>query len=97
MVHNYELMFIVRPDVDEETLNATREKVQATITANGGEIADVQDMGKRRFAYEIEKYREGFYTVYKFKAPTSVVKELDHVVRITDNIMRHLIINLDEK
>ncbi|WP_124728575.1 30S ribosomal protein S6 [Staphylospora marina] len=97
MVHNYELMFIVRPDVDEETLKAAREKVQSTIAANGGEITDVQDMGKRRFAYEIDKFREGIYTVYKFKAPTTVVKELDHLVRITDNIMRHLIINLDEK
>jgi small subunit ribosomal protein S6 len=97
MTHNYEIMFIVRPDVDEETLKAIREKVQATIMENGGEITNVQDMGKRRFAYEIQKYREGIYTVYNFKAEPNVVKELDHVIRINDNIMRHMIINMDEK
>jgi small subunit ribosomal protein S6 len=97
MTHNYEIMFIVRPDVDEETLKAIREKVQATIMENGGEITNVQDMGKRRFAYEIQKYREGIYTVYNFKAAPNVVKELDHVIRINDNIMRHMIINMDEK
>lgn len=97
MIHNYEIMFIVRPDVDEETLKAIREKVQSTITENGGEITDVNDMGKRRLAYEINKFREGIYTVYNFKATADVVKELDHVIRISDSIMRHLIVNMDEK
>jgi len=96
-MHNYEIMFIVRPDVDEEGLKATREKVQATITGNGGEITDTQDMGKRRLAYEINKYREGIYTVYNFKAAANVVNELDHVIRISDDIMRHIIVNIDEK
>lgn len=97
VTHNYEIMFIVRPDVDEEKLKATREKIQATITGNGGEITDTKDMGKRRLAYEINKYREGVYTVYNFKATADVVNELDHVIRISDDIMRHIIVNMDEK
>jgi small subunit ribosomal protein S6 len=96
-MHNYEIMFIVRPDVDEETVKATREKVQATITENGGELTNIDDMGKRRLAYEINNHREGVYSVYTFKGEAGVVDELDHVIRINDNIMRHLIINIDEK
>lgn len=97
MQHNYELMFIIRPDVDEETVAATREKVSATITEKNGEIVDTDDMGKRRLAYEIDRYREGIYTVVNFKAEANVVKELDYVIGINDHIMRHMIINVDEK
>ncbi|MGA8942288.1 MAG: 30S ribosomal protein S6 [Thermoactinomyces sp.] len=97
MQHNYELMFIVRPDVDDETLAATREKVYATITGKNGEITDKDDMGKRRLAYEIDRYREGIYTVVNFKAEADVVKELDYVIGINDSILRHMIINVDEK
>lgn len=97
MQHNYEMMFIIRPDIDDETLTATREKVFATITEKDGEITDKDDMGKRRFAYEIDRYREGIYTVVNFKAKADVVKELDYVIGINDNILRHMIINVDEK
>ncbi|RAL23396.1 30S ribosomal protein S6 [Thermoflavimicrobium daqui] len=96
-MRKYELNFIVRPDVDEETLKATREKVQAVITNGGGEILEEQDLGKRRLAYMIDKYREGIYTIYSFNADADVVSELDRVININDNIIRHLTINVDEK
>lgn len=96
-MHKYELMFIVRPDLDEETLKATREKIQGIITTHGGEIAKADDMGKRRLAYLIDKYREGVYTVYNFNSSTEVVAELDRVINIDENIIRHMIINKDEK
>jgi small subunit ribosomal protein S6 len=96
-MHNYELMFIVRPDVDEETLKTTREKIQSVITEHGGEITDVQDMGRRRLAYMIQKFREGIYTVYNFKANAAVVNELNHTLNINDNVIRHMVINIDEK
>lgn len=96
-MHKYELMFIVRPDVDEETLKATREKVQSIIAEHGGEVTKVDDLGKRRFAYLIDKYREGFYTVVNFEGKTEVVSELDHVLNISDYVIRHMTINIDEK
>ncbi|SFI69801.1 30S ribosomal protein S6 [Thermoflavimicrobium dichotomicum] len=96
-MRKYEVNFIVRPDADEETLKATREKVKSVITENGGEILEEQDMGKRRLAYMIDKYREGIYTVYTFKANPDLVSELDRVININDNIIRHLTINLEEK
>lgn len=104
-MNNYEMMFIVRPDVDEETLTATREKVQSIIRDQGGQITEEKDMGKRRFAYTIVykqgneplKYNEGYYTVYHFQANTSVVDELNRVINIDDRVLRHLVLNLDDK
>lgn len=104
-MRNYEIMFIVRPDVDEETLKASREKVQSIIAEHDGSVTEENDMGKRRFAYTIVhkrgnepvKYNEGYYTVYNFQANTSVVEELNRVLNIDDRVLRHLVINLDEK
>lgn len=104
-MHKYEIMFIVRPDVDEEELQASREKVQSVIKEHNGQITDENDMGKRHFAYTItykqgnepKKYKEGFYTLYNFEAHADVVNELNRVLNIDDRILRHLVINLDEK
>jgi small subunit ribosomal protein S6 len=104
-MNNYEMMFIVRPDVDEETLAASREKVQTIIAEHNGQISEEKDMGKRRLAYIIPfkqgsepiKYTEGYYTVYNFTATTDVVDELNRVVNIDDKFLRHLVINLAEK
>ncbi len=100
---NYEVMFIVRPDVDEEALEATRKKVQAIIADHDGTLIEEKDMGKRRFAYTIVykqgnepiKYNEGYYTVYTFQANTDVVDELNRVLNIDDRVLRHLAINLE--
>ena len=104
-MRDYEIMFIVRPDVDEEGLKASREKVQSIIAEHDGSLTDEQDMGKRRFAYTIVqkqgnepvKYNEGYYTVYNFKANTDVVAELNRVLNIDDRVLRHIVINLDEE
>lgn len=96
-MHKYELMYIVRPDVDEDTLKATREKVAGVITGNGGEIVKSDDMGKRRLAYLIDKYREGVYTVVNFNAAATMVAELERVINIDENIIRHMVVNMDEK
>ena len=96
-MHNYELMFVTRTDVDEEALKATREKVESVITSGGGEVVSFDDMGKRRLAYEIDKHREGIYSLYNFRSTPDVVKELERIININDNILRHLTINTDEK
>jgi small subunit ribosomal protein S6 len=93
----YELMFMVRPDIGEEILKATREKVKAIITDNDGKITHVNDMGKRRLAYMIDKHREGIYSVYTFEANTHVLNELNRVVNIDENIIRHITVNIDKK
>ncbi|MBW5448786.1 30S ribosomal protein S6 [Cohnella sp. CFH 77786] len=89
-MRNYELMYIIRPDVEAETVQAVTEKFQGII-ANGGEIAKHDVWGKKRLAYEINKHREGTYVLVQFKAPASVVAELERVLKITDEVIRHMV------
>lgn len=89
-MRKYEVMYIVRPDVEQEALQAVIEKFQGIIN-NGGEITKHDVMGKRRLAYEINKHREGHYVLVHFTATPAVVAELDRVMKISDEIIRSLI------
>lgn len=90
-MRKYEVMFIIRSDVDQEVVDATVEKFQ-NIVNNGGEIVKSDVQGKRRLAYEIDKQRDGIYVLFNFNAPSEVVAELDRVMKISDEIIRHLIV-----
>jgi len=90
-MRNYEVMFILRPDLEDEALQAVTDKFRSIITS-GGEIRKEDVWGKRRLAYEIRRFREGYYVVIKFSATPDVVKELDRVLRISDEVIRHLIV-----
>jgi small subunit ribosomal protein S6 len=91
-MRNYEVMYIVRPELDQEAVQAVTDKFQAIITNGGGEITKHDVQGKRRLAYEIQKLRDGIYVLVKFNAEPHVVGELDRVMKITDEIIRHLIV-----
>lgn len=90
-MRNYELLYIIRPDVEADTVQAVTEKFQGIITSGGGEITKHEVWGKKRLAYEINKFREGTYVLVQFKSETAVVAELERVLKITDEIMRHMI------
>lgn len=90
-MRKYEVMFIVRSDVEQELLDATVEKFQ-NIVNNGGELTKSEVLGKRRLAYEIDKHRDGIYVLFNFNAPAEVVAELDRVMKISDEVIRHLIV-----
>lgn len=90
-MRNYELMYIIRPDVEQETVQAVVEKFQGII-GNGGEIVKHDIMGKRRLAYEINKFRDGTYVLVHFASPTEVVTELERVLKITDEVIRHIVV-----
>jgi len=91
-MRNYELMYIIRPDVETDTVQAVAEKIQDVIRNGGGEVRKHEVMGKRRLAYEIGKFREGIYVLVLFSAEPSLVAELERVLRITDEVVRHLVI-----
>ena len=93
-MRKYEIMYIIRTDLDEQVVQTVTEKFQ-TIINNGGEISKHHVMGKRRLAYEINKYRDGIYVLVNFSAKPDVVKELDRVMRISDEIIRYLIVQDD--
>jgi len=89
-------MYVIRPDLNEESTKEAVEKFQNVITANGGEITKVEEMGKRRLAYEIQGYHEGVYVLIYFQAEPQVVAELERNLKISDAIIRYLIVK-DEK
>lgn len=90
-MRKYEVMYIIRTDIEEEVVQSTIEKLQSVIT-NGGEITKHEVMGKRRLAYEIDKFRDGIYVLVQFNATSEVVAELDRVMKISDEVIRSLII-----
>lgn len=92
-MRKYELMYILRPDLEQEAVEATAEKIKGVITDQGGEIVEHEIMGKRRLAYEIQKFRDGIYVLVQFKAEPQAVSELERVIRITDVVIRHLVVN----
>ena len=94
---NYELMFIINPTLEEEKKNAVVEKVTEIITNGGGEVSKTDVWGMRKLAYPIEKKEEGYYVVIEFQAAPELPKELNRRLRISDDVMRHLVINKDAK
>lgn len=91
---NYELMFIIDPALEEEQKAELVEKVKGII-AEDGEVGEVDVWGMRKLAYPIQKKMEGYYVVVEFKASPTLPKELDRRLRISDAVMRHIIINKD--
>jgi small subunit ribosomal protein S6 len=88
----YEVMFIMRPEVTEEKRNQDLEKFK-NIIASEGEVLSVEDMGLRKLAYEIEKVREGYYYLINYKALNTLNQELERNMRISDDIMRFIVVN----
>jgi len=90
-MRKYEVMYILRPETEQETVQALVEKFNGII-GNGGEVTKQDVMGKRRLAYEINKIRDGIYVLVHFNATSEVVAELDRVMKITDEVIRYLIV-----
>ena len=93
----YELLFFVSPSIDEETRAATMKRVETAIAAGNGAIDNVDDWGKRKLAYEINGLTDGDYTLIDFHAEPENIAELDRVLRITDAIVRHMIVKRTDR
>lgn len=91
-MRKYETIFILDPSFDEEAVKASIEKFKGVIENGGGTVENVDEWGKRKLAYEIAKVNEGFYTLINFEANTELPKELDRVFRITDGVIRHIVV-----
>ena len=90
-MRKYEVMYIIRPDVEQENVQALVEKFNGIIS-NGGEVTKTDVIGKRRLAYEINKLRDGYFVLVHFNATSEVVNELDRVMKIADEVIRSLIV-----
>lgn len=96
ILNSYETIFIVDATLDEETVTGLKDKFTSLIEKNG-ELESVDEWGKRRLAYEINDRTEGYYYLVNFKADAEFPKELDRQYKITDGILRTIIIRKEEK
>jgi small subunit ribosomal protein S6 len=95
-LREYELMFVLTPDLQEDGVTAATERVSAMITSRGGEITKVEPWGRRRLAYPIRRHLDGYYTVMRFRLDASHTDELDRNLRLTEQVLRHLIVRAEE-
>ena len=95
-MRTYELMLILNPQLEEEAIEATLQKVESIVTTGNGEILNVNKWGKRRLAYEINDNTDGFYVVIDLKAENEVTFELERILKITGEVLRHLLIRKGE-
>ena len=96
-MHKYELAVVLNAKLEEDDKTASLEKVKALIERFGGQITNVDDWGKKRLAYEIQKMNEGFYYFIQFDAEASAPAEIESRIRIMDNVIRYLIVRADEE
>jgi small subunit ribosomal protein S6 len=88
----YELLYFVDPAATEEMRAGAMKRIEVAITTNGGTIDSVEDWGKRKLAFEVDKLNEGDYTLINFQADPNDIAELDRVLRINDAVKRHMIV-----
>ncbi len=93
----YEIMFIVKTTMEEAKIKSTIDNMKKIITDGKGKIVEAKEMGERKLAYPIKKELNGFYCVLKVEAKPEVVSEFDRKAQLSETILRHLIIKLDEE
>lgn len=91
-MRDYELMYIVRPNVADDELTSVNDKVESMINNLGGSVGEKNPWGKRRLAYPIEKYEDGYYIVSKIKLDTNRARDLEEQLRISDDVIRHILV-----
>ena len=95
MMSKYELAVIINPTLDDEAIKAELNSVKELIERFGGTVEKVDDWGKRRLAYEINKLNEGFYSFITFDAETTAPNEIEQRMRIKENVLRYLVVRQD--
>ena len=95
MPTDYEVTYIVKPHLEEADVETRVTELSDSLRSGGGEVGEVEKMGKRRLAYEIDDVREGYYVVMKFKSDAAQAKEFERQLRLNEDVMRHILIKLD--
>lgn len=96
-MRRYEVMYIVRPNLEEEARNQLIANLNKVLTDKGTELTKVDEWGLKDLAYEIADFKKGYYVVLDINAPIEAVSELDRVMKINENVIRHIVISREEK
>jgi len=92
----YEIMYIIRPNIEDEAKKALVERFNTILTDNGAELTEAKEWGKRRLAYEINDFRDGYYQLVKVSSDAAAVEEFSRLAKISEDIIRHMVTK-DEK
>jgi len=96
-MNKYEIMFIVRSDIDEEARKNTVSALENVLKSNKSTITLSKELGQMEFAYEIKKFKSGYYYLYNIESSESdATKEFDRVARINENVIRHLVLKMED-
>jgi small subunit ribosomal protein S6 len=97
MNRTYEIMFIVRPDVEEADLDKLIEGFQKNVTDGGGEIRSTEKMGRRRLAYTVRKFNDGFYVLLNIAAEGKLITEIERRLRVSEQVIKFITVRMDEE
>jgi len=97
MNRTYEIMFIVRPDVEEADIDKLIEGFSANVTNGGGEVKSVEKMGRRRLAYTVRKFNDGFYILLNIAAEGSLITEIERRLRVSEQVIKFITVRMDEE
>ena len=92
----YEIMYIIRPNIEDEAKKALVERFNNVLLENGAEASETKDWGKRRLAYEINDFRDGYYQLVNVTSSAAAVQEFSRLAKISEDIIRHIVIKEEE-
>jgi len=97
MNRTYELMFIVRPDMTEEDQDKLISTLETAVTSSGGQVKNMEKMGKRRLAYTVRRFHDGMYMLLTFEGGGGLVHELERRLRVSEPVIKFLSVRIDEE
>ena len=95
VMRKYEIMYIIRPNIEDEAKKALVERFNTILTDNGAELTEVKEWGKRRLAYEINDFRDGYYMLLQVQSEAAAVQEFDRLAKISEDIIRHMVTKVE--
>lgn len=95
-MNKYEIMFIVRPDMEEAEIKKTADTLKKVLTSAKAKVLEEKAMGQKELAYEIRKFKTGYYYLFVVEASKEAEQEFNRVARINENLLRHLIVKVEE-
>ena len=91
-MRDYELMVVLDPNLDEAAIDALNTRIQSMVTQRGGTVDGVDTWGRKRLAYPIGRFRDGFYILSRFQMPPNATAEIERALKLTESVIRHLLV-----
>ena len=95
-MNKYEIMFVVRPDMEEAEIKKTAEAMKKVLTDSNAKILEEKPMGQRELAYEVKKFTTGYYYLYVVEADAAAEQEFNRVARISESLLRHIVVRVED-